>query len=163
WSWALDPWSVLVEVAELIVETFIELWLHRVDRRAAGRLRPPRPADRRKADHQGAGCGHAIRDEPCKAVEPTVHRRAQHPLAAVLRDERFDDLVVVLALVDQRREHPAHFVRRPAIVLAALRDVLVAAGAAGADDLVLHLLLEVAAGIKRRPRIGGATHPALRR
>ena len=49
---------------------------------------------------------------------------------------------MVHALIDHRRQLAAHLVRRAARILAALGERLVAAGAAGADDLVLHLLLE---------------------
>ena len=59
----------------------------------------------------------------------------------------------VLALVDERRELAAHLVRRPARILAALADVGVAAGAAGADDLVLQLLLELGARVERGLRV----------
>src|SRR4029077_3482432 len=119
-----------------------------------------RPLDRREPDRDRAGRADQVREQPRQAAEALVERRAEHLLGAVLRDERLDDLVVVgYARIDQRRQLAAHLVRRAARILTALGQRLVAAGAAGADDLVLHLLLERRARVVRRAGVDVARHP----
>src|SRR5262249_11858963 len=130
----------LIEVSELIVQAIFEGVVQ--PRRlaspaiAGGRrgVRLAAPATRRKAERRDGGGADEVRHHPRQPVEAFVERRAEHLLAAVLRDEGRDDLVVRLTLIDERRELLAHLVRRRACVLAALREVLMAAAAAGADD-----------------------------
>src|SRR5689334_4702184 len=136
-----DLSDVLIKVAELIVETFVELGIALRHRLGGVRLVLTRPPDRDEPDDAGRADPDRPRQQPGQPAEPAIHRRAEHLLAAVLGDERLDDLVVRLPLIDQRGELSAHVVRRAARILAALPDSGVAA-AARADDLVLQLLFE---------------------
>src|SRR4029079_9139210 len=88
--------------------------------------------------------------EPGESSEAFVERRAEHFLAAVLRDEPLNNLVVRFVLIDQRGELAAQLIRRAARSLAAFGVVRVTAGAARADDFVLQLALERRARIVRR-------------
>src|SRR5262245_7671559 len=151
----------LIEVSELIVQAIFEFRIVERGRRGRRRDRPARPPERRGADHDDAGRADEIREQPRHPAEALVDGRAEHLLAAVLRDERLDDLLAVLALVHQRRELLAHLVRRAARVLAAFGDRLVTAGRAGANDFVLHLLLERRAWIERRLRRRVVPHALL--
>src|SRR5207244_12469879 len=128
-----------------------------------GRRRLARPLHGRKRDGDRARGADQVREEPRHPVEAAIEWRTEHLFRAVLRQKRLDDLVVVLALVDERGELAAHLVRRAAVVLAALREVLMPARAARADDLVLHLFLEGRPRVERRSRIDCAAHALLRR
>src|SRR2546425_8909322 len=124
----------LVEVAELIVDALVERGIDRRGR-AVGRGGLARPLHGGKRDGDRARGADQVREEPRHPVEAAVERRTEHLFRAVLRQKRLDDLVVVLALVDERGELAAHLVRGAAVVLAALGKGLVPARAAGADDL----------------------------
>src|SRR5262245_49923141 len=149
-----------VEVAELIVQPRFDVGVNSL-RRIGLRFGPARPPDRGKADHERARGARRVGKQPREAVEAFVDRRAKHLFGSVFRNERLDDLVVRLALIDERGELATHLMRRRAIVLAAFGQVLMSAGAAGADNLVLHLLLERRSRVERCARVLGAAHALL--
>src|SRR5436305_15248920 len=88
WSdWSGAPlWSAgaLVDVAELIVEAFVECWVDGSSRflRWFG-VMPPRPPHRRQSNHRDSTRPHEIWHEPGETVESFVDRRGEPFLAAV--------------------------------------------------------------------------------
>src|SRR5262249_49336072 len=131
-----------VEVAELIVQAFVEGGVDRRRRIRRRRFAPARPSHGRQADHSDAAGPNQIGHEPREAVEPLIDRRRQRLLASELGDVVLDDLVVALALIDQARHLVPH---RRGFAAVALGDQSTAARAAHANDVVLQLLFERAA------------------
>src|SRR5436190_23439385 len=93
----------LIEIAELVIQTFFELCV--VPVRRAGALGRWRRVATREA---GGGNGHAdgaartdqIGKQPGEAVEPAIDRRAQDVLPPIFLDERDDHFLPALALLD---------------------------------------------------------------
>src|SRR5262245_53791287 len=109
-----------VEVSELIVEAIVEVgidrdvaWCRRSQTVLTGRAHGEGAHRDQSSDPED------VRQQPRQTVEPLVERRAENLLAAVLRDERLDDLVVRLVLVDERGQLRTHLVGRGARVLPA--------------------------------------------
>src|SRR6188472_3382752 len=101
----------------------------------------PGPAERNEPHRSGRAATDEHRENPGQRPEPRRNRRADHFFVAVIRDELGLDLVAIETTIDHFRELASHLMRRPARILAALRDVDVPA-AARADDFVLHLAFE---------------------
>src|SRR5437764_11280131 len=97
------------------------------------------PLDGGEADGKDAGRAEDVREEPRDTVEAFVDRRLQELLPAVDPDERLDDLVVPLSLIDLRAQLRPHLLRRAA---RALGQRLMCARAAHAAHLAAQLLLE---------------------
>src|SRR6476659_5901862 len=101
----------LIEVPELIVEAFFHAGI--CGRGSIGRrLETTRPLDGGETDGRGARRADQIGKQPREAAEALVERSSKHFLAAVGCHEPLNDLVVRFALVDERRDFPAHLVRR---------------------------------------------------
>src|SRR5207249_2337290 len=100
-----------VEIPELIVDAIVE---SRIDRRRCRRLRVrmTRPLDRGEADRDQTSSCDEVRQEPRDAVEAFVDRRLEELLSAIDADQRLDDGVVILVLIDLRAELRAHVLRR---------------------------------------------------
>src|SRR3954452_16658846 len=73
----------LVEVAELIVDAFVE---RRFDRRFGSLVRLARPLHGDKTNGHRAGRADQVREEPGETAETFVDRCAQHFFATVFRD-----------------------------------------------------------------------------
>src|SRR5581483_353843 len=130
---------LLVKVAEFIVDPFADVGVER--RRLFVLLRAVvmRPLHRREPDRHDARRAEDVRQEPRHAIEAAIDRRLQELLAAVDADERLDDLIVGLPLVDLRAQLIAHLLR---LAARARRQRLVRAAAARAPHLAAQLILE---------------------